>query len=136
MYEIVVLEDSMKKIVLGLLAISSCVVAMDVKVKMPSRSVLLERLGSIHMAHFAESTKLVNELAGQQRYPFSVVVALNLSIYDYHEFLTEEGRSEEFLKATRALMNEHRSEILGVLSQDFPKVLSQLRKEGFYKPIQ
>ncbi len=90
---------------------------------MPSKEILHERLCRAGFDHFDEKTKLSSYLGSQEKVPLGVVVALDLALYDYAQYIPE----------VAGLMQMRRDELIGTLLKDTPEALKELTEAGVYK---
>lgn len=58
-----------------------------VLVTMPDAKILQERLSAHGFDHFMEKTRIVQQLAGQQKEALGVAMAVELALYDYCQSL-------------------------------------------------
>jgi hypothetical protein len=123
----------MKKILLNLVAILQFSIALSEPITMPDETELQKRLSSIGMEHFAEKTNIIKTLAGQQKKPLAIAAAIELSMFDYFEYL-KKGMPEPLFKMTQATFMMGKSSLLEALLKDNPTALKELEADGIYKP--
>lgn len=124
----------MKKILISLIAILQFSIALSEPITMPDETELQNRLNSIGMTHFAEKTNIIKMLAGQQREPLGIAVAIESSMFDYCEYL-KKGMPEPIFKMTQATFMMRKPSLLETLLKDEPAALKELEADGVYQPI-
>jgi hypothetical protein len=129
----------MKRLLLSLLLLPPCAHSMDdedILITMPDAQTLTARLNGIEgLSDFAAKTKIIEDLAGEKKYPLGVVNSLNQAMGDYlkkqvHLCPPQQKKSYEKTVVMR------RSAILQVLLKDHPEALKSLEKIGQYNPSQ
>ena len=99
-------------------------------VKMPSAQVLNERLGEKGFQHFAEKTKIADNLADRELEALGVAITVETSLYDYNENLKKGGLSEQQLRKNQMIMKMTKPMLFKALLQDSPEALDELKQLG------
>lgn len=121
----------MKKMLLGLL-ISARIMATGEIITMPEKRVLQERLDSIGLRYFAKKTNIISQLADQKKAALGVAVTVDLSLYDYFEYI-KKSMPEQMVRIQMVQMDMHKSLIFEALLKDEPAALEELKSLGLYK---
>ena len=100
----------------SLISISSSSFA--VPVTLPSKEVLQDRLNALGMDDFIRKTTLIEDLSDQEKEPRGVVLAVDLSLYDYVEDLPQ-------IVAMTTMIN--RNLIIKAILKDNPDALEELK---------
>ncbi len=86
-------------------------------VTMPDKKVLTERLHAKGFSHFMEKTDIVKQLAGQKKEVMGVIMAVELSLYDYHNNLKNPMMS--------TMMAMRKPQLIETLLQDNPSAVKE-----------
>ncbi len=97
---------------------------MNVRVLMPSKEMLKERLRLIGLEHFAKKTSLIKSLSGQTKHVATIALAVEASVRNYEKMMKSAGK--EFDK------QETKELLLQALLQDSPGAFQELQKRGYY----
>ena len=121
----------MKKLFIYSLVLSSaCVLHAMEKGKdilvLPNANVLTHRLHDLGLDHFMEKTDIVKQLAGQEKAPMGVVMAVELAIYDYRKCVK--------MPIINNMMQMTKPNIIKAILEDHPIelecLMKELKKEG------
>lgn len=114
-----------------LLTTFSFIVASDdrgdnIRVVIPSKEVLKQRLAQGGLEHFAKKSALIKNLSGHTKHVATVALAVESSLRNY----------EKTMKNTEKTCNkqELREFLLKAFLQDTPGALDELEKRGYYVP--
>lgn len=88
---------------------------------LPSAQELSERLKKTGFDHFMEKTKIHEKLGGQQKKALGVAVQIELSLYDYSQYM-----KNPMVSAVTAM---RKPELLEIFLKDFPEELKALQAE-------
>lgn len=120
-------------IIAAILSINAISFAMEKDTcTMPSAEVIRERFQGFD--HFLEKTNLVQQLAGQEKHPFGVAMAVDLALHDYNAYLAK-GTPAPMLRMLQAQNQMNKPLFIRLLLQDCPTALTELEKAGLYKPV-
>ena len=121
----------LKKILTSLLLISFAATYVNAAEKeiitMPSAEVLKERFSTLGLNYFDEKTGIIEQLANEKKHPMGVVMALELCLYDYNEYMAQQPMIGRMMQINKPI-------ILQALLKDHPEALEQLEKVGLYQP--
>lgn len=98
-----------------------------VLVTLPNKQTLTQRLASIGLDHFIEKTKIVSQLAGQEKEALGVAIAVECALYDYNEYLTQ-SMPDKQSRMMATLMNMRKPQIIEAILQDSPDALAELKQ--------
>jgi len=94
--------------------------AMNKHIELPSKEELHARLCSLRLRHFAQETKIHEELGGQTLRPVYVVKTLNSSLDKYCKKLQNEGFAYQ--------MEMNRPTIIAEFFKERPKIVEFLKE--------
>ena len=89
-------------------------------IRLRDQKTLTDRLHKLGFEHFVEKTTLVKDLANQEKHPCGVVMAVELALYDYNEYLNN--------PIMENLMHMRKPELVKALLQDHPEAMVSLKK--------
>jgi len=126
----------MKQLFFSLFFISCACVVMDEElIIMPDAATLTARLNGLsQLSDFATKTKIVSELAGEEKFSLGVVNALNEAMLEYTAPKNLKGMPKPTKEAYIKSLEMRKPVILQALLQDHPQALASLKKQGLYNP--
>ena len=91
-------------------------------ITLPKASVLKERLEKGGFQHFLEKTKIDEKLADKKLKPLGVLLAVELSLYDYVQDLNNPMMS--------TMMQMRKPQLIEIILKDSPKALEKLKEKN------
>jgi len=115
----------MKKMFLVISLLVLPMISQAMIVKLPDSKVLKKRFQEGGFDHFIEKTKIIKQLANQEKAPLGVVMAVELALYDYNQDLGNP------MMAT--LMQMRKPQIIKLILKDFEEAIKELEKLDLIK---
>ena len=98
-------------------------------ITLPPAATIKQRLHEMGLNHFLEKTKFDQKLGGEKRAPEGVVIAFDLSMYDYAENLKGQPMARSILGTLHLV----RPKVIKAILQEHPQAFKQLEDEGYFK---
>ena len=104
----------------------SCASKSELFVKMPSAQILSARLAMAGFLEFNQRTQIAKKLADCVKRPLDIPMEIDLSLYDYHEHMSD------IIMST--IMYSCKNKIYEALLGHCPEALKELEDVGIYSP--
>lgn len=125
--------DLKKFFLLSMLSCSS--LSFAVLVKMPDAETLKNNLAEIGLSHFAEKSKIVEDLANRKIEALGVAIVIETHLYDYIAYLEQSGMPEKLLHMHQIQMQMHKPLLFEAILKGHKDALQQLKDANLYQPI-
>lgn len=100
-------------------------------VLMPHKNILEKKFCDLNLQYFAEKSKIIDHLAGNEFCPAGVVIAVDIATDDYREFAQNSNNPTLVLDVE--MVELRRSAIVESLLSDHPQAIKELKSENILK---